>query len=133
MVLGAAGVLFARLTAGRTNDPAVDPQDTKRASNHAIETIEAKVYLTLSEAAKSATLFANAGDYQLGESADGKYYAGDFKIAVKNPVLDLKVEWEEEVPRHRFAKLVVEAEGKETFTHFFDAEGEIDDFVELPF
>jgi hypothetical protein len=32
-----------------------------------------------------------------------------------------------------FAKLVVEAEGKETFTHVFDADGDIDDFVELPF
>lgn len=32
-----------------------------------------------------------------------------------------------------FAKLTVEAPGKETFTHVFDAPGDIDDFVELPF
>jgi hypothetical protein len=32
-----------------------------------------------------------------------------------------------------FAKLIVEAEGEETFVHVFDAKGDIDDFVELPF
>lgn len=32
-----------------------------------------------------------------------------------------------------FMKLIVEAEGEKTFTRVFDAEGAIDDFVELPF
>ena len=33
---------------------------------------------------------------------------------------------------HRFAKLTLEIPRQPTFTHVFDADGDIDDFLELP-
>lgn len=63
-------------------------------------------------------------------------FTGEAMIDPDSPVVFLKVAC---VPPASgdtapvFAKLVVEAEGKKTFTHVFDAPGDIDDFVELPF
>jgi hypothetical protein len=52
-----------------------------------------------------------------------------------NPRISLKVRWKHPpaAGEHRFAKLTLEAEAQETFTHVFDAAGDIDDLIELPF
>ncbi len=130
VVIATAGFVFARLTA-----PAEVKQvvvEKERDPNAPIDVIRAKVYVTLSGGAKTVGLFANAGFYRFGESEKG-VYSGDLKIAKDNPVLEVKVDWLEEGKTRHFAKVVVEAEGQETFTHVFDAEGDIYDFVELPF
>lgn len=52
----------------------------------------------------------------------------------RNPHISLVVRWKTAATpgEHRFAKLTLEAPGQETFTHVFDADGDIDDFLELP-
>ncbi|QTN33993.1 hypothetical protein HZ994_17270 [Akkermansiaceae bacterium] len=63
-------------------------------------------------------------------------FSGTALIDPSDPIVSLKALPNDPkrtgVPR-MFAKLVVETEGKKTFTHVFDATGVIDDFVELPF
>lgn len=61
--------------------------------------------------------------------------SGILEIDPKNPRVALVVHWQNPtlVGEHRFAKLTLEAPGQETLTHVFDAAGDIDDFIELPF
>ena len=61
--------------------------------------------------------------------------SGTIKLDGKNPQVALIVRWKSPVlpGEHRFAKLTLEAPGQPTFTHVFDADGDIDDFLELPF
>jgi hypothetical protein len=61
--------------------------------------------------------------------------SGKLEIDPANPTLGLIVRWKKPAAEgeHRFAKLTLEAPGQPTFTHVFDAEGDIDDFLELPF
>lgn len=61
--------------------------------------------------------------------------SGKLELDPLNPRLSVLVRWKNALAadEHRFAKLTVEAPGQETFTHGFDAAGDIDDFIELPF
>jgi hypothetical protein len=131
MVIAVSGFLFKGLTA--TPESMVPEEGVKRQADQPTDVIRTRVFITLSGVAKTVDLFANAGHYRFGQSEVGTYTADDFKVAKDNPVLHLKVDWEEESPTPRFAKLVIEAPGEKTFTHVFDAAGDIDDFVELPF
>jgi len=60
--------------------------------------------------------------------------SGSLELDPANPHLGLVVRWKNPpLPgEHRFAKLTLETPGQETFTHVFDATGDIDDFLELP-
>lgn len=60
--------------------------------------------------------------------------SGQLELDPKNPRIGLVVRWKNAVAggEHRFAKLTLEIPGQETFTHVFDAAGDIDDFLELP-
>lgn len=68
-------------------------------------------------------------------SLDSSPLAGNLVLDSKNPQVAIIVRWT--IPtapgEHRFAKLTLEAPGQETLTHVFDADGDIDDFLELPF
>lgn len=130
-LLVASGFLFVRLTAAP--ETKVPEEAAERQPNQPIDVIHARVHVTLSGVAKTVDLFANAGHHRFGESERGSYTADGFKIAEDNPVLEFKVNWADDSQARRFAKVVVEADGKETFTHVFDSSGDIDDFVELPF
>ena len=59
---------------------------------------------------------------------------GKLELDAQNPHLSLVVRWKNTpaAGEHRFAKLTLEAPGQDTFTHVFDADGDIDDFLELP-
>lgn len=61
--------------------------------------------------------------------------SGVLELDPSNPQVALVVRWKNptSVGEHRFAKLTLEAPGQETLTHVFDAAGDIDDFIELPF
>lgn len=61
--------------------------------------------------------------------------SGMLEIDPSNPQVTLVVRWQNPtiVGEHRFAKLTLEVPGQESFTHVFDAAGDIDDFIELPF
>jgi hypothetical protein len=60
--------------------------------------------------------------------------SGTVEIDPRNPRVALIVRWKSPATtgEHRFAKLTLEAPGQETFTHVFDADGNIDDILELP-
>ncbi|MEO5714512.1 MAG: hypothetical protein ABIT37_13580 [Luteolibacter sp.] len=59
---------------------------------------------------------------------------GNLELDEANPHVSLIVRWKNPAAagEHRFAKLTLEAPGQDTFTHVFDADGDIDDFLELP-
>ena len=67
--------------------------------------------------------------------AEQSTISGTLELDPNNPRLGLVVRWKNPCApgEHRFAKLTLEAPGQETFTHVFDAAGDIDDFLELPF
>lgn len=67
-------------------------------------------------------------------AAAGAQVAGTLELDPSNPQVSLRVRWKNPTgpAEHRFAKLTLEAPGRETFNHVFDADGDIDDFVELP-
>lgn len=94
--------------------------------------LEAKVFVTLSGPATSVKIDGSRGAVDLGEPVDG-IYSGTVSVDPDSKILLLSVKWAEETKGRCFAKLVVEAKHSETFTHVFDAPGDIDDFVELPF
>lgn len=59
---------------------------------------------------------------------------GSLKLDPTNPYLSLVVRWQNPPTpgEHRFARLTLEQPGMESFIHVFDADGDIDDFLELP-
>jgi hypothetical protein len=61
--------------------------------------------------------------------------SGTLEIDSSNPHVALVIRWKNPADsgEHRFAKLTLEAPGQPTFTHVLDADGDIDDFLELPF
>jgi hypothetical protein len=67
-------------------------------------------------------------------SLEGSLLVGSLELDPQNPQIGLVVRWKNPTApgEHRFAKLTLEAPGQATFTHVFDANGDIDDFLELP-
>ena len=97
--------------------------------------LPAKFYLTLSHVSGFHELTVGDERISLSRASDGRW-VGSGSIDPGNPVVFFKVSCMPRIPgdgQRTFAKLVVEADGEETFTHVFDADGDIDDFVELPF
>ena len=60
--------------------------------------------------------------------------SGTLEMDAANPQVALVVRWKNPAMagEHRFAKLTLEPPGQATITHVFDADGDIDDFLELP-
>lgn len=129
-----SGIGFARLTHKGSTVAGGSVEEVTAES----EMIPAKVFLTFSEAAGSVQL--NSGDRSIVAGLPGnlekmtwREFSTEMTIDKNEPVIFLNVVWSQDSGNRRFAKLVVEADGQETFTHVFDADGDIDDFVELPF
>jgi hypothetical protein len=133
LALVASGIGFARLTGwGGEVSQVADRPVTTEMSGYMKPALEAKVFITLSGSARSVTINGYRGVVDFGEPVGG-VYAGTVMIDRDLLMLLLEVEWLEETKGRNFAKLVVEAKNRETFSHVFDAPGDIDDFVELPF
>ncbi len=129
-----SGIGFARLTQKGTTFTSEPGEEISVTS----EKISAKVFLTFSEAASSVQL--NSGELSIMAGLPGnvekltwREFSTEITIEKKHPVIFLNVVWSQDSGNRRFVKLVVEAEGQETFTRVFDADGDINDFVELPF
>ncbi len=124
-----SGLGFVRLT--HKEAPPLGRSDDAKREDANVSRIPAKVYLSLSGLPGFVSL--KVGDQEVtlhnDQHAD---FSGSVSIEPDHAVVFLKVACASPSPRI-FAKLVVEAEGMETFTHVFDATGDIDDFVELPF
>ena len=130
MVIAASGFLFVRLTAAPKLEAGNAPDEG--AISTPVNAIVAKVFLTLSGKAEQVAVEGVAGAIVLKETSSGTY-SGEVAIDGEAALLFVRVSWNAEEDAHRFAKLVVEVPGKETFTHVFDAPGDIDNFIELPF
>ena len=122
----AAGLL--RVTAARgSGGPAPKPPAVERAALAAVP-----FHLVLSAPAAAVEIDTGHLIRPLPEQAT---ISGMLELDPNNPRLGLVVRWKNpSTPgEHRFAKLTLEAPGQATFTHVFDAAGDIDDFLELPF
>jgi len=126
LALVVSGIGFARLTDRGAKVP--DHVNDAGLPETGISVSSAKYFLTLSSQASSVSL----GGRTIEPEASGDY-SGSMDLEKKAPAIFLKVVWKEASGSRRFAKLVIEAPGEETFTHVFDAPEGIDDFVELPF
>ncbi len=83
--------------------------------------------ISLSAAARSVEI-DTGNDYQVSP------LSGTLELDFANPHVALRVRWKNPPAdgERRFAKFVIEAPGKDSITHVFDASGDIDDYLELP-
>jgi hypothetical protein len=60
--------------------------------------------------------------------------SGKLEMDPENPYVGIIIRWKNPIApgEHRFAKIILEPPGKATFTHTFDAAGDLEDFIELP-
>lgn len=123
----AAGLI--RVTATRAVSDTPNPGGTDKIPTARLETVPFRLLLSAP---------ASAVEIDTGNTTrplvDGASLSGSLKLDLANPQLGLVVRWENPpMPaEHRFAKLTLEIPGQETFNHVFDAQGDIDDFIELP-
>ena len=126
--LTATGVGLLRVTAARApRDPTVRPSSVERTALAAVP-----FHLVLS--APAATVEIDTG-HLARPPTDPSPISGMLELDPNNPRVGLVVRWKNPAAagEHRFAKLTLEAPGQETFSKVFDAAGDIDDFLELPF
>lgn len=129
LALAATGAGLARVTA--TRKP-VSPPPVATAGTPALPGKSVPFRLLLSDPA--ALVEIDTGKL-IRPPADSATISGTLELDPKNPRVGLVVRWKNAAApgEHRFAKLTLEAPGQDTFTHAFDANGDIDDFLELPF
>ncbi|WP_411827329.1 hypothetical protein [Luteolibacter sp. AS25] len=119
-----------RLTTG---NPAVSaPEVVANDESEESDLISARYFLTVSAEAEEVILNAGPSDVSAVKISDNEYQ-GSFQIDADTGLIDVSIRWQDDTAGHYFAKLVIEAEGRKTFTHVFDSRGAIEDFVELPF
>jgi hypothetical protein len=126
--LAATGVGLLRVTAARSSgEPAAKPPVVERAALAAVP-----FRLVLS--APAAVVEIDTG-HLIRPSAEASPISGMLELDPNNPRVGLVIRWKTPAAagEHRFAKLTLEAPGQATFTHVFDAAGDLDDFLELPF
>lgn len=128
----ASGLVFSHLTAEQKARPEMGGETTEpKTKKH----IRAHYILTLSERAAFVEV-KSAGEpssWNLSSESGIEPLTGDIVIDTDKPVVYLKVNWYELGERRGFAKLVIEAAGQKTVTQVFDAEGNLDEFIELTF
>ena len=126
--LAAAGVGLARVTATRKS---VSPPPVAATGTPALPGKQVPFRLLLS--APAAVVEIDTGKL-IRPPADSATISGTLELDPRNPHVGLVVRWKNAAApgEHRFAKLTLEAPGQATFTHVFDAGGDIDDFLELP-
>ena len=126
--LAATAVGLLRVTAARGNgDPTPKPTVVAQAALAAVP-----FRLVLSAPATAVEIDTGRVIRPLTEQST---VSGMLQLDPNNPRLGLVVRWKNpSAPgEHRFAKLTLEAPSQETFSQVFDAVGDIDDFLELPF
>ena len=125
LVITAAGL--QRVTSARA---AADVPMLPEKPRPAASTVPFRLILS----APAATVEINASK-PLRLAPDEIPISGALEMDPANPHVALTILWKNPpaAGEHRFAKLTLEAPNQPTFTHVFDADGDIDDFLELPF
>lgn len=86
-------------------------------------------FLTLSHPAHSVSLESAAANQQL--SPDSQQLAGSIALQAEHDAIFLRIEWQDEAPAPRFAKLVIEPAERSSLTRTFDATGTLEDVWEI--
>lgn len=126
LALIATGGVLARLTAAKR--PAETRAPMEKSGTAPAGTSRVPYRLLLSAPASEVRIDTG------GPTAAASPLSGTLELDPANPHLALIVRWTQPPKdgEHRFAKLTLEIPGQTTFTHVFDAQGDIDDFLELP-
>lgn len=126
--LAATGIGLLRVTSTRPDN------ELMRSAPASAKSSFAAVPFRLLLSAPAASVQIDTG-HLIRPPADPSPISGTLELDPNNPRVGLVVHWKNAAAagEHRFAKLTLEAPGQETFTHVFDASGDIDDFLELPF
>lgn len=130
IALVATGAGLARITATRENLVAPAPKGAAENPVTAADPIPFR--LLLSAAASEVEI--DTGLRVIRPTANAAAISGLLEMDPKNPQVGMLVRWQNPAAagEHRFAKLTLESPGKPTFTHVFDARGDIDEILELP-
>ncbi len=125
--LAATGLGLLRVTAAR----APDNQEVPVAAREKPSSSAVPFRLHLSAPAEAVEIDTGT---LIRPSTGQSPITGVLELDPKNPRVSLIVRWKNTATpgEHRFAKFTLEAPGQDTFTHVFDADGDIDDFLELP-
>lgn len=89
---------------------------------------------TVSVSAEMSELRINGQDQLIQGRPVGSSISGQLPQSENPQVVELVVRWKNppSATEHRFARLTLYPPGKATITHVFDADGDIDDILELP-
>ena len=125
LMITAAGL--QRVTSARTE---ASPPPLSEKPKPAASAVSFRLLLS----APAATVEINTGK-SLQLSPEEMPISGTLEMDMANPHLALIIRWKNPpaAGERRFAKLTLEAPKQPTFIHVFDADGDIDDFLELPF
>ena len=126
--LAAAGAGMFRITSA--NGREVLPKRIEREKPLAVGNA-VPFRVLLSHPAASVEIMASS---EIRVAPDGNSFTGAMEMDPENPHFSINVRWMSPpaTGEHRFAKITLEPPGRDTFTHVFDADGDIDDFLELP-
>jgi hypothetical protein len=126
LALAATAVALSRVTAPRTITAPSPPPTAPTPSSTTVP-----FQLQLSAPASAVEMDTGTA---ITLRPEGSQITGQLQLDSTNPHLNLIVRWQTPAgpAEHRFAKLTLEAPGQDTFSHVFDATGDIDDFLELP-
>jgi hypothetical protein len=129
VALAATALGLFRVTAARTSDGAPRPSGLETAPVIAKSSIPFHLLLS----APAAAITIDTGK-TIRPSPDGSTISGTLELDSPNPYVKLIIKWKQAAlpGEHRFARLTLDRPGQQTFTHVFDASGDIDDFLELP-
>ncbi len=126
--LALAAVGLMRVTSARGNDDASAlAAQVPKDSDHQM------VPFRLLLSAPAAEVAIDTGR-MIRPQLEGPSISGNLELDPTSPRLGLVVRWKNPAAagEHRFAKVTLEVPGQDTFTHVFDAGGDIDEFLELP-
>jgi hypothetical protein len=129
LALAATGLGLLRVTARRSSDQVVSPLAVIEKPANAAKSLPFRLRLS----APATEVEINTSKF-IRPPLEGSLLVGSLELDPQNPQIGLVVRWKNPTApgEHRFAKLTLEAPGQATFTHVFDANGDIDDFLELP-
>lgn len=130
LALAASGLGLVRITSAGSSGNLPESVTTIAKSESVVSRIPYHLLLSA-----PASLIEIDTGHQVRPSPDASPITGMLELEAGNPRVALIVRWKNPANpgEHRFAKLTLEAPGKETLTHVFDANGDIEDLLELPF
>lgn len=126
IALAATALGLQRVTSAHLETPSVDPIIKPEVAG-----MQVPFRLVLS--APAAAVEIDTGKLSRPDTNESPL-SGTLEMDAANPRVALVVRWKNppSAGEHRFAKLALEPPGQDTFVKVFDADGDIDDFIELP-